>query len=105
MHWMDRMDKAELSIPIGNVTPTNEPLTLSSRPERSEVEGSAVFLRSLSRLISNTTSISLISKSQTQRRFQAAHRVRGQRKTELRAVHRCVPAGKHGVIQHIRRRD
>jgi hypothetical protein len=40
----DRMDREELSVPIANCTPTNEPFTLSSRPERSEVEGSAVSL-------------------------------------------------------------
>jgi hypothetical protein len=49
LHWTARMDKEKLSIPIANCTPTDEPPTLSSRPERSAVEGSAVSLLGFSR--------------------------------------------------------
>ena len=44
LHRVDRMDRAEPSIPVASFTPTNQPSPLSSRPERSVVEGSAVRL-------------------------------------------------------------
>src|ERR1700722_14459984 len=44
LHRVDRMDRAEPSIPVASFTPSDQPSPLSSRPERSVAEGSAVRL-------------------------------------------------------------